>query len=548
MISNKIFQTQTFKHWRLETPYCEELPAERQHCWCRWGGQGTGVRASPAPPGEEEQAATASRAGQTPLSPVPLWLLLGFPPPPQPHAGHPGPSESKSQRKGNGFNFPSMYSVPDSLLSTLDLASETMRTHLLHGLMLTLWRQLPSEGIKRLSSVSDVPLLVLDEGSVPCAKANPALSIKITQIHKTSSKGEENPLMAMLGSPGFPTALFPHLLPSTYMCYAGASQCIVNGCREERMKQEPGSGKHLVNGCREESLEVENISVCCRSPTPTHTLSLSYQIQVTAEPLDFGLSSTNTTALPMAVASTTRTHQHKAYKGITGRAGHMMLVPLAAAHRSAPAEQASEGDTCSINTGESPRKAAPARSPREEDADVLILTGMNVPNFRVWEQMEGILGQFWYSFWVPPYAIASHFLSEIRHPCRLAPVCLSDKCSSKGNRQSKKDCIVKKRGHRAKGLHHPVIMIEGYEDVTQTDDITARNGVKLDQMSHSPKKETKPRGSVLLNTRSTQTGFKSNLRRGATRFHPMACTQQTSSLPDCRRALVLRGKKPQQKQ
>lgn len=56
---------------------------------------------------------------------------------------------------------------------------------------------------------------------------------------------------------------------------------------------------------------------------------------------------------------------------------------------SAPAEQASEGDTCSINTGESPRKAAPARSPREEDADVLILTGMNVPNFRVWEQMEG---------------------------------------------------------------------------------------------------------------------------------------------------------------
>lgn len=84
------------------------------------------------------------------------------------------------------------------------------------------WRQLPSEGIKRLSSASDVPLLVLDEGSVPCAKANPALSIKITQIHKTSSKGEENPLIAMLGSPGLPTALFPHLLPSTYMwCVPG---------------------------------------------------------------------------------------------------------------------------------------------------------------------------------------------------------------------------------------------------------------------------------------------------------------------------------------
>lgn len=44
---------------------------------------------------------------------------------------------------------------------------------------------------------------------------------------------------------------------------------------------------------------------------------------------------------------------------------------------SAPAEQASEGDTCSINTGESPRKAARARSPQEEDADVLILTGMS---------------------------------------------------------------------------------------------------------------------------------------------------------------------------
>lgn len=37
----------------------------------------------------------------------------------------------------------------------------------------------------------------------------------------------------------------------------------------------------------------------------------------------------------MAVASTTRAHQHKAYKGITGRAGHMMRVPLAAAHSKA---------------------------------------------------------------------------------------------------------------------------------------------------------------------------------------------------------------------
>lgn len=37
-ISNEIFQTQTSKHRRLEMPYCKELLAERQHWWCRRGG------------------------------------------------------------------------------------------------------------------------------------------------------------------------------------------------------------------------------------------------------------------------------------------------------------------------------------------------------------------------------------------------------------------------------------------------------------------------------------------------------------------------------